>query len=33
MIIKQSAYYFGSNDCHVLSKFHEHNFKRIVPDE
>jgi len=31
--IKQSTYYFGSNNCQFLSKFHEYNFKRIVPDE
>jgi len=31
--IKQSTFYFCNNNCQFLSKFHENNFKRIVPDE
>jgi len=31
--IQQSTYYFDGNNCQFLSKFHENNFKWIVPDE
>jgi len=31
--MKESTYYFDSSNCPFLSKFHEYNFKRIVPDE
>jgi len=30
--IKQSTYYFGSNNCEFLLKFYGYNFNRIVID-
>jgi len=31
--MKQSTYYFDSNNCQFLSKLHENNFEGIVFDE